>query len=275
MAVGVDDVPLGPQAGVDLEGAAVDGGDRYPVLVGVDAVVLGADVDDAPVDGQVELAVQALVVPVDVEDPGALALAADVHGHLGVEGSVVLVELVGGALLIDAGHMGTGEGVLRPVGQDHVDARRRGVHRGGGGLHIRAAALIDVVDHKGGGHRAGDVHAVQDHRDHGGGVVLGVLPQVHRQLALGQLPGHPVGARLPDGDHQVGVRFVGGVLLLGGALPVVGALALLVVDDVMAEGDRAVLSLRKDLAVQGDLILGQDQVLLLSAGALTAGLGRI
>ena len=73
----------------------------------------------------------------------------------------------------------------------------------------------------------------------------------------------------------MGVRLVGGVLLLGGTLPVVGALALLVVDDVMAEGDRAVLSLRKNLAVQGDLILGQDQVLLLSAGALTAGLGRI
>ena len=73
----------------------------------------------------------------------------------------------------------------------------------------------------------------------------------------------------------MGVRLVGGVLLLGSALPVVGALALLVVDDVMAEGDRAVLSLRKNLAVQGDLILGQDQVLLLSAGALTAGLGCI
>jgi len=43
----------------------------------------------------------------------------------------------------------------------------------------------------------------------------------------------------------------------------------------MAESDRAVLSLRKNLAVQGDLILGQDQVLLLSAGALTAGLGCI
>ena len=51
--------------------------------------------------------------------------------------------------------------------------------------------------------------------------------------------------------------------------------APLFVDDVMAESNRAVLSLRKDLAVQGDLILGQDEVLLLSAGALTAGLGCI
>ena len=34
--------------------------------------------------------------------------------------------------------------------------------------------------------------------------------------------------------------------------------APLFVDDVMAESDRAVLSLRKNLAVQGDLILGQD-----------------
>lgn len=73
----------------------------------------------------------------------------------------------------------------------------------------------------------------------------------------------------------MGVRLAGGVLLLGGALPVVGALALLVVDDVMAESNRAVLSLRKNLAVQGDLILGQYQGLLLSAGTLTAGLSCI
>ena len=51
--------------------------------------------------------------------------------------------------------------------------------------------------------------------------------------------------------------------------------APLFVDDVMAESNRAVLSLRKNLAVQGDLILGQDQGLLLSAGTLTAGLSCI
>lgn len=51
--------------------------------------------------------------------------------------------------------------------------------------------------------------------------------------------------------------------------------APLFIDDVMAESDRAVLSLRKNLAVQGDLILGQYQVLLLYAGTLTAGLSCI
>ena len=67
VAVGVDAVALISQAGVDVESAAVDGGDGYPVLVGVNAVVLGGNGDIAAVDGEVELAVKPLVGSGDVQ----------------------------------------------------------------------------------------------------------------------------------------------------------------------------------------------------------------
>lgn len=131
-----------------------------------------------------ELGVQALVLTGDVQHAVALGLPADVHGHLGVEGPVVLVELLGGALLINTGHVRAGDVVHAAVGQDDVGSGGGGVHSGGGDIVVRllvvigdevGVALIDVVEDHRRGHGAGDVHPVQDERDHRGGVGLGVI----------------------------------------------------------------------------------------------------
>ena len=71
VTVGVDAVPLFSQAGVDMQPTAVDGGDGYVVLVGVDTVVLGLDVNLPAVDGQVKFAVQSLVFRRDGQSTGA------------------------------------------------------------------------------------------------------------------------------------------------------------------------------------------------------------
>src|SRR5699024_5750520 len=92
IAVGVDAVPLPGFAGdLDVQTSAVDGGDGHIILIGVDAVVAGGDIDGAAVDGEMEFRVQAIVVGGDVQHAGAILAAVHVHAHLGVEGAVVLV----------------------------------------------------------------------------------------------------------------------------------------------------------------------------------------
>ncbi len=297
VAVGVNGVSLLPQAGVDLQGAAGDGGDGDPVLVGVDAVVLGLDVEEAPLDAEMEFGVQALIVRGDGEHSGAVLLPGDHHGGGGVEGPVILCQLVLGAVLVDAGHVGAGDGVGAAVGQNHPGAGVGGVHLGGGAVGLLLGAgghsggrggvvpllpgqpglvtFVDLVEDHRRGHRAGDVRPVQYQGDLGVRTVPGPLPQVDGQLAGVQGAGDPVDAGLLDGHHRVGLGLFRRVPVLGGALPVglpaVVGVPVLIVEDVVGEGDRP--RLRQGTAVQGGVTVGQNQGVfpLLAGGGGGAG----
>ena len=270
-AVGVDAVTLPGLAGdPDVQAAAVDGGDGHVVLIGVDAVVAGGDVDGAAVDGEMELRVQALVVGGDVQHTGAGLAAVHIHAHLGVEGAVILVELLAvhhfcavltefhGVRVVDPGHVGAGDVVDGAVGDENVGAGGGGVHGLGGGVLVIAAALIDVVEDHRRGHAAGDVHAVQDQRHHRRWVLLRVLSQVHGDLPGGEGAAEDVSTGLGDVDHCVGRRLVGGVGVGLGALAVGEVAARLIADDVMGGIDGGRLVVGDRLTVHGDAVVRQD-----------------
>ena len=172
-AVGIDAVALaGTAVHPDIQAAAVDGGDGHAVLVGVDAVVSREDIDIAAVDGQVQLTVQSLVLREDVQNAGACRSPVHIHGHFGVKGAIIFVELFAvrhgcpilvehhAVRLVDAGHIGAGDVIRRAVGDDDIGAGGGGIHLFHGGLRVGGAALIDVVEDDGGRHGAGDVRAV-------------------------------------------------------------------------------------------------------------------
>ena len=113
-----------------------------------------------------QLAVQALIFRLNVQR----AAAGDIHRHFGIEGRIVLVQLLGilhlgaviaelhGVGLVDARHIGAGHKILRPLGQQHIGARAGGVHILFGIVLI--AALIHIVKNDRRCHSAGDIHPV-------------------------------------------------------------------------------------------------------------------
>ena len=263
IAVGVDAVALGAVAAIDGETAAVDGGDAHSVFIGVDAVILRGDGDGAAVDGQMQFGVHSLVIRDDVEHTGVISVVAvHIHGHFGIKGPVVLVELFGGALLVNTGHVGAGEGVLTAGGDDDVGAGGRGIHNGGGGLRIIGAALIDIVEDQGRSHRAGHIHIVQNEGDHRGGVLLRVLTQIHSDLPGGKGTGEPVSAGPGDGDYGVGRRLFGGVHLALRALAVGAVGAILVIDDLRPGINGGGLFGGGGLSVHRNSLIGEDDVCL-------------
>ena len=228
IAVGVDAVALATQTRQDVNAAAVEGDHRDSVLVDVDAVVLRENVDAAAVHRQVQLAAKALVAGGDIEHARAQRAAVDVHGYEGIEGAVHLTgfflqsraavdaALAVLALILGFEHavdVGAGEIVHRAVGDDHVCAGFRGVHGAAvfAPLFPGVVTFIDAVEHDGGGHGAGHVHAVQDHGDLGARVGKGVVrvaqidPDLTVPFALDE-----IGARFGDVEHRV---FIG--LLFG------------------------------------------------------------
>ena len=158
VAVGVDAVALFSETGQDTDFAAVDGGDGNIVLVGVDAVVAGADDDIAAVDGQVQLGIQTLVFRVQFQTAGA----SNIHGHIGIDGTVLLPQLLFAFfVLIDLGYIGAVDGIFAFRGQNQIGTGGGGIHIRAGGIRIPVAvALVDIQKHNGRGHGAGDIHAV-------------------------------------------------------------------------------------------------------------------
>jgi len=156
------------------------------------------------------------------------------------------VELLGGALLVDASHMGAGDGVCAPRRQQDVGPGGGGVHRAGGGIVPALSAVIggpilvafvDLIEEHRRGHGAGDVHPVQNQGDHRLRVGFGGVPQVHENLSLGEHAAEAVGPRPGDGDHGMGPGLGGGVLFLLGPLAVGGIGAVVVVDNLAAHID--------------------------------------
>ena len=249
---------------MNIQGAAVDGGDGHAVLAGVDAVVSGQDVDIAAIDGQVQFRIQALVLRRDVQHAGTQGAAVHIHGHLGIQGAVVLVELLGlfhrravivqghGLRLVDLGHIGAGDAVFRAVGDDDVGSRRCGVHGLTGCFRIVGTALIDPVENDGRGHGAGDVHTVQNQCHHGVRIGLCVLPQVHGHLSRREGAAEGIGAGFGDVDHRVGIGLLLAVGVRFGTSAIGEVLAVLVVYDIPGSIHRRRLIRGHRLAVHRD-----------------------
>ena len=145
------------------------------------------------------LGAQALVVGLNAQE----TLAADIHGHAGIERAVILLRV----------------GADDPVGasgsQDHVST--------GGAIGL--TALIYIVKNHGRSHGAGDIQVVQNQRHHGVGIILGVFTQIHGDLAKLQLTAEDIGSGGVDVDDGVGLaRF---------ALAVTG----FIIKDVVGGGD--------------------------------------
>ncbi len=229
-----------------------------------------------------QLGVEALVVGGDVEDAGALVLAVDIHRHERVERAVDLPELLLlVVVLVDARDVGAGHVVDGPVGDDDVRAGRRCVDVGGRGLGAPVAvAFVHVVEDDRRRHAVRHVDAVEDERDHGVGVVLGVFAQVDGYLAVRKGAAEPVGAGFGDVEDGDGRSLLGGVPLVRPALAVgvaaVVGVAVLVVDDVVGGVDPRSLAHRVlrgggGLSVDEDPRVRQDDV---DRSLLGVGRGR-
>ena len=237
ITVGIDAIAFLTQACYDAQCACIDGGDGNIVFVGVDAVVAGQNGDVTTVDGQVQLGVQTLVVRVQ----GQLAGAIDVHGHIGIDGAVLLPQLLCAVLiLVDLGHIGAGDGVFTL--EDQVGTGSRSIHiRFGGVFAPVAVALIDIHEENSGGYGAGDVCVVQNQFHQGIFIVIGIVTQINADLTCGEFAGDPVGAGCGDIDHIMLFGLFCGALISGGAFAVgiaafVGVFVF-VVDDIVGGKD--------------------------------------
>ena len=194
---------------------------------------------------------------------------AHVHGHFGIESTVVLVELLAlhhlsaifaelyAVRLIDAGNVGAGNIVDCSVRDDDIGTGVSGVHILCGCLRICGAAFIDVVENHSGGHGAGDVHAVQNQRHHGIRVLLRVLSQVHSHLSGGQAPAENIGPGLCDMDHHVSVRLLPDVFVGFGTFAVSDALTLQIEHNIVGGINGGGLTGRRRFAVHGNALVRQ------------------
>ena len=237
----------------------IDGGDGHAVLVGVDAVIAREDVDIAAVDGQVQLRIEPLILRKDVES----AFTAYIHGHFGVHRAVILVELLGilhlSAILIqhhrlgliDTGNIRPVDGVGAALGENNICTRSRGVHilRG----IIAVAALVDMVEHNGGGNRAGDVHSIENQRHHGVGVSFRLVPQIHGDLSAGECTAETVCARLCNMHHRVFCRLGGAVGISRLPLTVGEVVAFFIINNVPIRVDGTFLR-----TLYGHAIVAED-----------------
>ena len=216
-----------------------------------------------------QLTVQALVFGEDIQYASSLRFPIHVHGHFGVKGAVILVELLAvhhlaavlaelhAVRLVDAGHVRARDIVYRTVGKDDIGAGSGSIHVFHSGLRICGAALIDVVEDHSGRHRAGDVHAVQDQRHHGIGVLLRILPQVHSHLPGGQRAAEDVGARLGDVDYRMGIRLRLAVRVLFRALAVSDPLSFQIEYDVVGNINRVCVIRGCFFPIHRDAVIGQ------------------
>ena len=214
--------------------------------------------------------VQSFVIGGNGKPACPAAPAAYIHAHFRVNGAVVFVELIGCAFLVDPGYIGSAHGVLRIVLQNEICTRICGVDFPCG-AGILLLTFVHVIKDDRRSDCAGDVGAVEDQVDNRVGIVLGVLAQIHSDLSGGNSSGNAVGARLGDGDHRMGVCFLGGMLILRGAFSVRFVVSGLVIDDRCANIDGAFRILRGRLVVDRNPVVGKLDRNFLHDGDCTGG----
>ncbi len=232
IAVGVDTIALRAKTGDDMDDAAVDGGNGNAVLIGVDAIIHGTDVDGAAIDGQVKLRIQTLVFGGQVQRAGA----EHVHGHIGIESAVLLPQLLfAGLVLVDSGNVGAEDGILAL--QNQIGTGSGGIDRGRSGIRGPVAvAFVNIQEQNGGGNGAGDVRIVQNQLHYGGFIVTGILAKINPKLTGRQRSADTVGTGGGDIHNGMGGGLFGGVLILSGSLTVgiaaVVGIPVLVIDNI-------------------------------------------
>ncbi|MNC32027.1 hypothetical protein D3C75_803690 [compost metagenome] len=182
VAVGIDAVAFCAQTGIHMQIAAVNGRHGYAVFIGVDAVILGLNVDIAAIQRQMEFGIQSLIIGDNGELSGSGRISANVHGHFGVERPIVFMEFFGGAFLVDSGYIGAAYVVVGAVGDDYLRSCRRQV---GYTLCILTGAvgLVHIVENNGGGHSGSNIDPIENQLHYRIGILRGVLAKINSQLA--------------------------------------------------------------------------------------------
>ena len=224
IAIGINAVTLAGLACYhNIQRAAVDGGDGNVIFVGVDAVVAGADFDITAVDGQMQLGIQPLVGGIDIQVAVCKCAVANVHGHSGIHGAVIFMQLLGiqnlcavfiehhRVRLVDLSNIAAAYGASCSVGEDDVGTGLGGVYIGTGQGFRLAAAFVNIVENDGGGDGAGDGRVHQHQIYFCAGIFVGFFAQIHGDLALAELAAEDVLAGLRDMHHGVGGGLLGAV----------------------------------------------------------------
>ena len=241
ITVGINAVAFRAETGHNVQLTAPNGCDGNTVFVGIDAVIVRTDGNLAAVNGQMQLGVQTFIFCPDIQTAGSV----DIHGHIGVYSAVLLdLLLFAFLILVDFGHIGTGDRIDAVVCQNQVCAGGGGVHVSFGSLNRPVSiAFIDISEKNGRGDGTGDICAVQNQIDYRIGILIGILAQVDADLALVQSAGNSIVAGGGDIDYKVLGGFFGGVHILCASIAV-GISAFImssafVVDDITADVDIA------------------------------------
>ena len=236
-----------------MDTAPVDGGDGDTVLVGIDAVVIRTDGKLAAIDGQMQLRIQAFIIRCQIQ----LAGAEDIHGHIGINGAVLLPQLLFALFILeDLGHVGAGDGVVSL--QDQIGAGFVRIHLSICGLRRPiAVAFISVPEKNSRRNGTCDVRIGEDQFHHSVFILIGRFSQIYPDLTGGEFTADAVSARSRDVHNGVSIGFLRTVLFPRLALSIgiaafIGIL-IFIVDDVMGGID----SVRLPCSVYGNALIGQ------------------
>ena len=241
-AVGVDAITFaGGTIDHNIHLSTVDGSDGNRILIGVDAIIAGVDIDDAAVDGQMQFGVKTFILGVDIQNT---ITAVDVHRLLGIESSIVLMEFfaVNNGFtvfaqfdrFVNTGNIGAIDGVFGAVNDENIGSCSGSIHIFGGGFFVRFAALINIVENHTRSNGTGDVHAVEVEIHHRIWVFFGLFSQINGNLTGRESATKLIIAGLCDVNNGVLVGFFLTVLIIGSAFAISEVLPLQIENNIMS-----------------------------------------
>ena len=173
-----------------------------------------------------QLRIQAFFIATDVQDTIAFLSSVHLHRHLGIEGTVVLRQLLlAFRVFVDARHMRTGDVVHASIRQDYSGAGSRCVHFRGGRIAYFLAFLGAVIGHPGlitfiyvvenhcRGHRTGNVCIVQNQGHDSLRIGLCFLSKINGHLPCREFSGQAIRPCRVDVQHGVRCCFLGAMFL--------------------------------------------------------------
>ena len=270
----------------DLNGqlTTIDSSNGNTIFVGIDTVITGLDANVTAIDGKMHFAVKTFVFSLYVQHAGVFLAAKDIHRPLGIECTIVLVQLVrilnlgliviqnNGIRLIDFFHIGAVHGIDCSVGNDHIGTGSGGVHILRCLFRIIVSALIDIIEDHRRGNFTGDIHAIQNQRYHSVGVFLGIVPQVYCDLSKGQLTAQAINSGFCNMHHSMCSCLIRRMGILFTALTVSKVLAGLVVNNIVSCIDRSGSIGTNCSSVHGNATIAQNDLRRIVNGRCGRGL---